>query len=212
MPSGWQEIVKQGSSVALRDYIDHQVTVAHSSGTINYGLKLDKLIAIFGEESVKVVSYSNLGDANCDIAGNFLALFLDIRDYTCPTDTRPNASLNIFDIEAIRALNDINLKSGGVRNATIRDRYLKRKRNLDLSLLHLFMQKNIKKVVLRDNISPLAELHKALFQKFGHLLVDPKNDGLFFTPKEREISYIDHDYLKNGEAFAQIRNLYKELI
>jgi hypothetical protein len=109
LPSLWQERVKHGHDETFPEFFSINVNDPFESIVMNFARRLDIYSTVFGRETIKLVSYSNLCDAGIDLAEHFFEAFLPqhrplIDGLPDLPVARPNQSLPLLDIEVIRAL------------------------------------------------------------------------------------------------------------
>jgi hypothetical protein len=211
IPSGWQEIVKHGSIISLPAFLAAHISNPIGSNVINYHQALDKFARVFTKASLRLVSYNNLVNHDIDLLSHFLRTFVDFGMSVQSGNTRPNASLDLFDTELIRALNVIEGMRGKQRNAEIRQRYLQTKKRLDLSTVMSAMKQDVSVVVVNEDRAGLGTVHELLFREYGDRLVLPRPDHGLFRAQSREIRFVQGNYVLADGVTEALYDIYAQL-
>lgn len=104
----WQETVKHGGTESFFSYYHDHVARPGQSQMLSADLKLNMLSHVFGKHNIRILDYDACA-RNDDLLQQFCAI-TDIKwqdDFALPFDNNNarNESMNIADIEIIRALN-----------------------------------------------------------------------------------------------------------
>jgi hypothetical protein len=191
LPSSWQENVKHGRSMTLPEFMFEQFMNPFASNTINYAVRLDPFEQAFGRENVVLVSYKNIVDQGGDLGEHFFRSFLSWPDAPLIKGIRPNPSLNILDIEVIRALNALKPTKSSRRAAS----YLNTKPELDLSIALAAMESHRQALRVNEHAPNLQAVHDKVFESYGNCLVPPISGQCFFFPQAGMVEYIKEGYL-----------------
>ena len=208
IPSGWQEIVKQGSSDSLMEFLAAHLINPAGSTLANFDQALGRLAEVFGVSSLHLVSYSNLVSANIDLLAHFLEIFAGWDGPVREPQERENVSLDIFDTELIRALNTMEALRLGRRSGQLSNRYLAMKRSLDLTGIRQAMQQHVRTVEINEGSTGLRVLHEAIFLRYGDRLVAPRSGFNFFGLEARPIRYVHDSYLLADGMADAIGQIY----
>ena len=211
MPSAWQETVKQGHTMTLPEFTAENIGAPLESKLMNYDLILRRYSEQFGADNISLVSYSNIIDDDGDLFVHFCRSFLSWIDPPVPDLGKLNVSLDIVDVEVIRALNVIEQSAGGARSSAIRQSYMRHKNELDLSKLASAIESDIHHLRINEGFGPLQHLHERLFQQFGSLLVEPRSGPRLFTPRSAGVPYARQNYLASDECAAALQDIYRRI-
>jgi hypothetical protein len=212
LPSVWQEWIKQGQSFSFPEYCFREIENSENTGVINLAIKLDKLTSVFGFESMRLVSYSNLLDDRVDILEHFMRTFLSITEFPIVTNKRVNASLSLMDTEIIRLLNSLEWIVHRRRGSTMRNQYLENRNYFNLQTFEKAVSENIAHFRIDDASPRFASLHDRLYDKFGKSLVNPIGERRqLFNPRGRDIPYVGPDYVLLDGVAEEIRAVYKHV-
>jgi hypothetical protein len=212
LPSCWQEDVKQGASETLPEYYLPRLADPLRSNILNFSLVLDRFAAIFGLESIGIVSYSNLLDKKADLFHQFLTQVLGSpeEDFAFPAPTFPNVSLDYFDIEIIRVLNTFSLKLNNARSPEIRDLYLGKKAKLNLSYVSEQINADRARIAVDDGAYALNCLYSYINDKYKNSVIG-EDKNIFSQQKGKPYVYVRPGYLLNPRVVDEFRGLYAEL-
>ena len=214
LPSLWQEAVKFGHSATLDEFLAGQLARCAGAEWLDLP-KIETFAAVFGSERIGIVDYSHLTDHGIDIAGHFLASFLDLPDIGLPAAGRPNASLPIPDIELIRALNAIHMSRGGERSPALRDWFLAHRRDLGVEAIADAMRESLGSVRLDEAAWPFALASGDLLARYGSSFVTPREAGTSHAPRAVDVPFVRQDYLlQPGMAtmLGEIHDTYRRQI
>ncbi len=213
LPSLWQEKVKHGYYATFPKYLMDESTDPFASEMMNFAKRLDIYSSIFGRESIKLVSYSNLCDDDVDIAGHFFDCFLPqhrrlFDDCPRPSASRPNQSLPPRETEVIRALNAIHHHNGMPTDTKLREWYIANRSRFDLETLYSAIQQNIATLRFSDTSPDAQRLHGMLVAAYGNLMVPPLFSPHLFSPREADIVFYKQGYLANADARLVLEHFY----
>lgn len=126
IPSGWQQDVKGGRFATFPELWFRTLQDPCMRPSVNYAPVLEKFCAVFGRDSLKLVSYSNLRDRNVNIVTHFLGEVLKWRTDLLPVENIvSNISPNTLQTETLRCLNYLHFQKTGKMEPRVRERYLK---------------------------------------------------------------------------------------
>jgi hypothetical protein len=210
--SAWQEVVKQGSTYTLPEFLARNLINPVGSSIINHDHALARLVRVFGLSSLRLVSYNNVLDSGNDILMHFLAAFADWNGPHEGIQTRENISLSLFDTEMVRILNALEIaQTGRAGYDTVCARYLDRKPQLDLAVIHTAMQQCMQNVEVNEGSAGLRIVHEALFERYGERMVAPRSGFNLFGLVARDIQFVQQDYLLVEGLTDAIRRVYEAI-
>ena len=213
LPSLWQEKVKHGYHATFPEFLNDETTDPFASEVMNFAKRLDIYSSIFGRESVKLVSYSNVCDDEVDLASHFFECFLPqhrrlFDDCPRPSASRPNQSFPPRETEVIRALNAIHDRTGMPADTKLREWYMASKRRFDLTDLFSAIQESAATLRFSDTSPDTHRLHVMLVSAYGDLMVPPVLPQRLFSPREADIVFYEQGYLANTGALRVLEDLY----
>lgn len=212
LPSVWQELIKHGRTFNLPEFVALQLVNPLDSLPLNYARTLDKFAAVFARENVFLVSYSSIVDSGGNIAEHFFREFLSWPDAPVARKSRVNASLSLLDTEMVRILNAMQAIRAGAADARIRDRYLKKREELDLDIPRAAMERHNALLRLDENAPGLRRMQDDIFEQYGDRLMPPRAEGVFFTRRQGGMKYIDSGYLLEPGVLQAIGAIDAKLI
>jgi hypothetical protein len=200
LPSHWKQATREGATQSLPEYLYQRIAQPAGSRLVNFGTGLRAYADVFGPAALAVVSYDRVIAERRDLFAHFAASFLDWADPPALTLPPVNVSPGAADIEVIRALHGIEQARRGepperVAAAAMSARYLRRADELAGPALRAALAAHMATAVLNETSVQLAALHRQLYAEFGHALVEPRSDGVFFAPRRAELRYVRRDYL-----------------
>lgn len=208
--SGWQELVKHGSSATFPEFLIPQALNPHGSRAINYSITLDRFAEVFGFGNIVLVSYSHLVDNGENIADFFFQNVLGLREVFLPADKltrRVNVSLSLAHGEILRVLNSLARVRWGSPKPELGSSFICQRKDLDLSRIERIIAQNVTSITINEYSPSLLALHKEIFLKYKDRLMKRGKDFLLFKPQRREIPYVMPDYMLDpaaGEEFCRL--------
>jgi hypothetical protein len=195
VPSSWQEGMKHGQFRSLPEFILSHIQQPQISRLLNFEHKVSRFAEVFGADSIKLVSYSELRDRHIDLFKHFAASFLDWPDaHVRQKITSPNSSRAPEYAELLRAVNAMTAQRGGTPDGALRRRLDMNRRELDLEPLFAAMRNHQRTVHFNDSGAALRDLHRTLMLAHIAKVVEPKRNKLLFRPRSASLAYIDGDY------------------
>lgn len=135
----WQETIKHGGTDSFFAYYHNHIARPAQSQMLSADLKLNMFAHVFGKQNVRILDY-DAAARNKDLLKQFCSMInIDWRDdFIVAEDNKEarNQSMDITDIEAIRALNYYFKSQWGITGATVRNLYVKNLNALDSHGLH----------------------------------------------------------------------------
>lgn len=209
LPSLWQEQVKFGDTTTLPEFLSEQLLRPEASELRDASV-VDKFAAVFGASQISLVSYGDLTERGVDLAGHFLASFLDLRDIQLPEVGQPNRSLPILDIELIRALNTIHARRGGEESAALRNWFIYRRDGLVPEFLEAAMRDSVSSVRLDE--APFAQLYQDLLTRYASSLVPPHHADGLHELRALDVAYVRQDYLLQPALVNAVTGIYNQYV
>ncbi len=122
----WQEVVKHGGTDTFFSYYHDHLARPGQSQMLSADLKLNMFRHVFGAENIKIIDYDASAQDN-----SLLNDFLQVIDIPWRSDfitaesnaDATNRSMEITDIEIIRALNHVFKAGHGIEGAWVRTQY-----------------------------------------------------------------------------------------
>ena len=212
VPSSWQEGMKHGQFRTLPEFILSHIQQPQVSRLLNFDLKMSRFAEIFGADSIKLVSYSELRDRNIDLFKHFAASFLDWPDAQVRRKlTSPNSSRTPENAELLRAVNAMTAQRGDTPDAALRRRLDMNRNALDLEKLFAAMRNHQRTMHFNDAGTALRDLHRNLVQAHIDKVVEPKRNKVLFRPRSANLAYIGGDYQLEPEVVPALEAMLDRL-
>ena len=211
IPSGWQETVKQGGTTTLPEFLAQHMINPVGSTLLNYDQPLNRLSKAFGHDSLRLVSYSNLASTDTDILVHFMSTFLNWPAVPITPRARENISLDIHDVEAIRALNDLASSHHGGAHFDVTRRYLELKPELALSRIFGAMEQDRRQIEVSEASIGLRLMHEVIFERYGARLVQPSSGFNLFDLRSANVPYIGPKYLLTEGVREDLLEVYRRM-
>jgi hypothetical protein len=205
--SYWQETIRQGWVLTLPELLAR----LFQGPDMDLGLFPEKFSRIFGQPSLKLVSYDELVGHQIDLFEHFAASFLDWPEARRAHVERANPSQAPGEIEIIRVLNSFAASNNGPVGAAMRRRFVQALPSLELGSLLAAMQASLKTLEIDETVPPLSINHEETFRRFGDCLVEPAPPGRLFELRRRSLEYVDGGYLLDPRNVEGLRALYARL-
>jgi hypothetical protein len=168
---------------------------------------------VFGERSLKLVSYNGVQEAQMDLLTHFCQHFLGWPNPPATGLGRVNASLDMVDTEVIRALNALEWTRAREDRKRLYKPFLEAKDELPVRfLVERAMQFLVNAIRLDDAAPVLARLHTELADRYKAALVPPFPVGSLFKPRCTDVSYIRQDYLFAEDVLDTLRAMQTTLL
>lgn len=212
LPSGWQEVVKQGHTTSFPENFVGHVRNPEASEIFNLELRLAGLIQVFGLQSLRLVSYSMLRDTKVDLFGHFARHFLNWWKATPLSGNHElNTSRGVAEIELVRRLNMIEFSRSGEISPSLRNRLDAAWPTIDAKFVLASMETSRRTMFLNDAFPGLHALHRRAHARYQAQIVEPAPPDLLFKPMRRELQYIADDYIMQPGVVAAIHEIYDRL-
>ena len=216
-PSQWQQHIKQGSTEQFPIAYAKLLGAKAPGESINHKIALDKFASVFGESSIKVISYSNLTDARVDIAEHFFAAILGWVPEALPKFSSPlNSSLSAPETEVVRCLNHLEVIRKGTSGVRVYFGFQKMAGSPPfrepMDYLNRAMENSVAQLTIDDSAPRLHTTFEEINRAYAATLVSKEYGDKWFRPRAKAFEYIKSDYLLSRSVVSTIRQLYSEMI
>jgi hypothetical protein len=216
LPSHWKQATREGGTQSLPEYLYQRVAQPSGSLLVNFGAGLRACAEVFGPEALAIVSYDHVITERRDLFAHFAATFLDWPDPPALDLPPVNVSPGAAETEVTRALNGLEQARAGAppgrATATaMSGLLLRRAAELIGPDLREALAAHATTAVLNEESVQLAALHRQLHAEFGHAVVEPKTEGVFFAPRRAELRYGHRDYLLAPGAAEALHDIHRSL-
>lgn len=217
LPSIWREVVKEGSSIRLPEFLLARLLNPERSGEINIGLLLAPFVQVFGLEALHLVSFDRVQVTHQDIYRHFIASFIKVGHLPAPVARRMNPSLSDEDTEIIRAMHAVHaVRHGRPPQANqarrLSGHYLRHKEELLSRTLRDAIAAHVQPVRLDEIFPELARLHQALYAAYGSRMVEPRPGNNLFVPRKRDIRYVNANWQLGRGIADELNALFDTLV
>lgn len=211
--SHWRQVVKAGRTETFPEAFSRLLRNPSGYQT-NYIGTLDLLASVFGNDAIRVVSYSNLIDAKKNMMEHFCESILEIRGVPISPDRIVNQSTDLRSTELVRWLNAWCI-ARGLPTTTRNARAVLRAWNdpelaTDLDFLSVAMDAHRAVVKVDDQL--WAAQYDILMEQYGDKIVNPGPDGDLFQRKAVEVSYIRDDCLLSPDVAECLDRVFRRLV
>ncbi len=232
IPSGWQQDVKGGRFETFPELWQRTLQDPFVRPSVNYTPILQNFCAVFGRESLRLVSYSNLRDRNVDIVTHFRDEVLKWQsDIGLPKrHVVRNISPDAIQTETLRCLNYLHFLKTGKVEPRVRDRFLRQEfpltandaeaPNAAAAALHAqtacqlhvtdAMRQNIVTSTIDDQAAPLDEIYDAM-STYRDRLVGAQYGTEIFSRRALEFEWVRPDHLLWPGVHESLRERYAAL-
>lgn len=213
LPSNWREAVKHGSLLTLPEFVMSSLADPVAADVINFDRVLSRWGAVFGQENLRLASYSAVVDAGQDLLIHFATHFLDWPDIPPTNLGRINESLQMVDCEILRSLNALEWTRARESRERLYHRYIAIRNRLPVSfLVEQAMQYVVDKVRIDDASPSLVMLHSAIANRYRTVLVPPLSADGLFIPRLAETLFVRPDYLMARGVLETLRRMQTTLL
>jgi len=192
--SGWQETVKQGSSLPFLEYVLHRYGNPEACTEINIEPVVERFIAAFGRAAIRLVSYNQVLETGLDLFKHFSANFLGMPNLAPIAEGRVNASLPPAEVELIRELNRIDRAAGQPYCSRISVSLSERRDAIDIEPVLSVLNGFTRSFLLRDNLPFAREILLRNRAAFADCVVKPVPAIRFYNPKDTNAAYLATGY------------------
>jgi hypothetical protein len=207
----WQETVKHGGTESFYSYYHNHLARPAQSQMLSADLKLNMFTHVFGKDNVKVLDY----DASSQ-TDTLLADFLNIcgiawSDKVVTSDNNPqaiNRSMDVTDIEIIRALNLIFQRYHSLQGSWVRENYIKQRDKLEVGGLSRLKEivSQYKNELIVGNYFIDHRCEKIMVEKFSDNIVNYQPNTL-----TKKLLLAKDDWIFEPEAQLILSDLAKLL-
>jgi hypothetical protein len=213
IPSSWREYVKHGSLDTLAEYVLRCLGDPSASPIVNFRHILDRYAAVFGLESIRIVSYNGVLGAGEDLLTHFCRNFLAWPDPPPVDIGRVNVSLDTVDTEIIRTLNALEWNRAREAHRVLAEQYLMAKAGLPVRwVVEQSMQFVVNRLRIDDAAPALAQLNADIARHYQSALVPPFPAEGLFEPRTEDVPYIRADYLLADGVMEVLRTMQATLL
>jgi hypothetical protein len=207
--SSWRQRVTMGHFVTFPE--DYWRIISNPEGGVhlNYSLVWRAYEEIFGRDSLKLVSFSNLVDNKVDLFKHFCEVVVGL-PVSPEIDRRfiqQNLGPGIIETEIMRVLNFMYFDQTSRADPTMRIIFNKIKKELDLRTLEDQLKTDIREVQFEESAQYLRPAWNAV-SAYRDRLVSPEYGEEFFKQGASRIQYIGQNYLLRKDAADELFKLY----
>ena len=216
LPSHWKEIVKGGDVMTMPEYLYTRLHNPNGSAFVNFAMGLRPWVKLFGREAIRLIAYDEVVASRQDLFAHFAEKILD---WPSPPELgvpRANVSPSPADIEAMRTLAVLERMRLGRElpkpyAQALYDRYMQRRSTLVSKRTRRAMEEHADALTINESLAAMMDLHRKLFDEFGHALVSPHRNKLFFDARRVQVPYVRADWLMAPGVFDEVRVLQETL-
>jgi hypothetical protein len=216
IPSQWQQTIKQGATETFGEMYANTLVSARGIMAINYGLVLDKFAQVFGEDSLKVVSYSNILDRRGDVFIDFIHNVLGWNYDIAQRDDLVHESMGIFLTELIRCMNVLETARSGSSGYHIFQKFHRLRDDGqvrdDTANVFEAMRDYVAELTVDDNCYPLRQIFDDMNKRYGARLVGDGHDIGLFQGRQKSVRFVRPEFLMTEGAAPTVRRLYAATI
>ncbi|MGO8858399.1 MAG: hypothetical protein ACLQO1_22225 [Steroidobacteraceae bacterium] len=211
LPSSSQEEIRQRGTRTLPEFCVGHVARPYHSDIINFQIKLDRFAHVFGDESIRIISFNNVLENQLDLFGHFVSTFLGIKSTDMAMPTQRHESPPIQHIELLRVLNVMRSLDSNAPPDWPTSRLIANFSKQDLSNIIQSMEKHESFVRLDELAKPLSFIYDGLVERFGRFVLPPYSKDILFKRINKNISYIKPNYLLVEGVIDQLTEIYKTM-
>ena len=214
--SQWQQIVKEGALETFPEFYARTLAYAADNQMINQKIVLDRFAEVFGRDSLRIFSYSNLQDNDQDIAENFFRYVLDWDQDLILRQDIVHELMGIFLTELIRCLNVLEAARIGASGystfaayAALRDTPAVHE---DVRRIFASMGDNVGQIRIDDNALLLQTIFTQMNEQYADRLVNKEFGSVFFKKRNRSFSFVRPDFLLEDGISAAVRRVHTAVV
>jgi hypothetical protein len=205
----WQETVKHGATESFYSYYHSHLARPAQSQMLSADLKLETLSKVFGRDNIKVIDY-DASSASKSLLQDFMkTIGVEWSDKFILSDDNPDAvnrSMEVADIEIIRALNHIFAKHYAKTGSWVREQYSKNQSALkEVGLFEL-------RDLIAANQSELVVGNYFIDNRCERIMVEKfKSNIVNYQPMQetKEIKVANDDWVLELRAHEILTNMVK---
>lgn len=212
IPSSWRQTIKMGRHETLPEYYAPLMRDPTKAPNLNYSLVWDRFADVFGRNSLRIVSQTNLAEHKVDLFRHFCTEILGWTGQARVPEAKlvRNISPDAVDTEILRALNAMDFQTTGRTDIRMRVRFLNRRDQLDTAWLAELMKDDVASLVIADNAAPFRAAWSAI-AAYADRLVGKEYGARMFSGRANEFRFVRTNYLLKDDAMAELRRLYRQL-
>jgi len=209
IPSDWRQRVMMGQFITVPEFYTRLLSHPINTGEINYSLVWESFARVFGRESLRIVSYSNLSDKGVDLFAHFCRTIVGLPEVpqTRKGLIQHNKGPSMIEAEILRGLNYLYFLENSFNDIRIRIRFLRLKSGYDLRELNDYMQSDVRAIKLEDVAAPLAATWKAI-SEYQDCLVSPEYGKDMFEGLSVDSNFVGQNYLYRAGALIEQERFY----
>ncbi|HVZ08110.1 hypothetical protein [Rhodopila sp.] len=215
IPSAWQQNVKQGSTQIFPEFLCDVLTRADVIPPINFDLILNEFADVFGEASLRVLSYSNIMDQKIDIAGVMFREVLGVSIDLPPVAETIHPSIGMTTAELVRCLNFFEVDKGSTADVDNFRKFETYRNRFDVKSLVRDVESAMSpyqgELTLGDDIAHFGTLFTKLNQKYSSRLIKIKGEQVIFEPYRGTIKYIRPDFLLQPDVTTILATIHQRI-
>ena len=210
VPSDWRQRVMMGQYITFPEFYVRFLSNPEGTGEFNYSIVWDNYAKIFGRESLRIVSFSNLIDHNVDLFDHFCRAILGLKEAPQVEKglIQKNAGPNMIDTEILRDLNYLYYIDTSRIDHYTRVKFDRLKNKYDLSALTGHLQSDMREIKLKDNAVPLRTTWERV-SAYRDRLVSPEYGKEIFERRDVDVNFVSQNYLFRPGVMDEVRNLYR---
>lgn len=210
--SAWQEVIKHGECMAFPDYVARYVLNPTISPIVNSCLMIDRFAAIFGSESIRLVSYNHVMESGSDLFTHFCELFLGWPEAPLPGRRIVNQSLGMQDTEILRVLNSVEWRRPAGQRTKLYSRYMAAQTTLQLELVRDMIRRSVTALEIQEGGIALRSIHDDILARYGTCLQPPCPGGRLFVTQDVMVPYSSSHYLMQPGVIRMLRLAHAKLV
>ena len=209
-PSGWRQRVMMGEYITFPEYYVPFLSNPQATGEINYSKVWQNFAKIFGRDSLRIVSFSNLVDHEIDLFDHFCRVILGLKEAPQVNEGLiPNNTWhNMVDVEIIRGLNYLYYINTSSIDETTRVRFDRLKIWYDLNALTEHLQTDMTEYLLEDTAVALRTTWEQV-SAYRDRLVSPEYGKEIFERRDVYLNLVGQNYLFRSGVMDEMRKLYQ---
>lgn len=203
--SWWQEIIKQGGIRSLEDFFLDHLLNPMKSRDINMQHYINDVIAIFGEDAIKLVDYDTAVKDK-----KIMELFwisTGLPNLIEDTDEKINQMMSLAEIELIRYLNIRAKQENFLEGANVREAYFRMHTQLVPSVKSFIqlLETNISRDIVLGDSTFDHEVYQNINNRLKNYLVNESS-----TPAPKDYKLPDRNWMFNSEIIAIANQIYQD--
>jgi hypothetical protein len=214
IPSVWRMRIMMGRFLTFPEHYASFFVDPTGMGELNYSLVWRRFENIFGRDSLRLVSYSNLRKARVDLFIHFCDTFLGLGDapVVAPQLIQHNVSPTTEETEILRALNYLNYLKTARVSLLMRVKFYALRSRLNLDPIVALMVDDRAACEIRDDAEAWKASWTAMCTYADRLVSKEFGKDLFdLKPMNAPFAYVRSNYLLKPKAFEMMSELFRFL-